>query len=205
MDEFQQKAYGLILGDARKAFDLSQEKDAIARSLRPQSVRPVLPAGPPPGGGRRSLHHDQRWRLGHPQRQLRDHETEAARSRTRLSRRCSKTWRSAACCPAPSSPGSANSAAPRASPTKPPGSADAITGPPPFPPWSRAAASRADRCSAPPTRAAKTSATARSIRGISRPASTNCSASIPTGRLPHPQGCVAYVSPLGGSLLTEIM
>ena len=29
MDEFQQKAYGLILGDARKAFDLSQEKDAM--------------------------------------------------------------------------------------------------------------------------------------------------------------------------------
>ena len=29
MDEFQLKAYGLILGDARKAFDLSQEKDAV--------------------------------------------------------------------------------------------------------------------------------------------------------------------------------
>ncbi len=29
MDEFQQKAYGLILGDARKAFDLTQEKDAV--------------------------------------------------------------------------------------------------------------------------------------------------------------------------------
>src|ERR1039457_689339 len=29
MDEFQQKAYGLILGDARKAFDLTQEKDAM--------------------------------------------------------------------------------------------------------------------------------------------------------------------------------
>src|SRR5664280_1405018 len=28
MDEFQQKAYGLILGDARKAFDLTEEKDA---------------------------------------------------------------------------------------------------------------------------------------------------------------------------------
>jgi hypothetical protein len=28
-DEFQQKAYGLILGDAKKAFDLSQEKDAV--------------------------------------------------------------------------------------------------------------------------------------------------------------------------------
>src|SRR5260370_2254024 len=28
MDEFQQKAYRLILGNARKAFDLSQEKDA---------------------------------------------------------------------------------------------------------------------------------------------------------------------------------
>lgn len=29
MDEFQQKAYGMILGDARKAFDLAQEKDAV--------------------------------------------------------------------------------------------------------------------------------------------------------------------------------
>ena len=29
MNEFQQKAYALILGDARKAFDLSQEKDAL--------------------------------------------------------------------------------------------------------------------------------------------------------------------------------
>jgi hypothetical protein len=29
MDEFQQKAYGLILGDARKAFDLAEEKDAV--------------------------------------------------------------------------------------------------------------------------------------------------------------------------------
>jgi hypothetical protein len=29
MDEFQQKAYTMILGDARKAFDLSQEKDAV--------------------------------------------------------------------------------------------------------------------------------------------------------------------------------
>jgi uncharacterized protein (DUF1501 family) len=29
LDEFQQKAYALILGDARKAFDLTQEKDAI--------------------------------------------------------------------------------------------------------------------------------------------------------------------------------
>jgi len=28
-DEFQKKAYGLILGDARKAFDLTQEKDAV--------------------------------------------------------------------------------------------------------------------------------------------------------------------------------
>jgi hypothetical protein len=29
MDEFQQKAYALILGDARKAFDLTQEKDSV--------------------------------------------------------------------------------------------------------------------------------------------------------------------------------
>jgi hypothetical protein len=29
LDELQQKAYGMILGDARKAFDLSQEKDAV--------------------------------------------------------------------------------------------------------------------------------------------------------------------------------
>jgi hypothetical protein len=29
LDEFQRKAYGLILGDAKKAFDLSQEKDSV--------------------------------------------------------------------------------------------------------------------------------------------------------------------------------
>jgi len=29
LDEFQRKAYGLILGDAKKAFDLTQEKDAV--------------------------------------------------------------------------------------------------------------------------------------------------------------------------------
>jgi len=29
MDEFQEKAYGLILGEAKKAFDLSQEKDEL--------------------------------------------------------------------------------------------------------------------------------------------------------------------------------
>ena len=29
MDEYQEKAYSLILGDARKAFDLSEEKDAV--------------------------------------------------------------------------------------------------------------------------------------------------------------------------------
>ncbi|HJZ95210.1 MAG TPA: DUF1501 domain-containing protein, partial [Candidatus Solibacter sp.] len=29
LDELQRKAYGMILGDARKAFDLSQEKDAV--------------------------------------------------------------------------------------------------------------------------------------------------------------------------------
>src|SRR5260370_29678816 len=35
MDELQQKAYGLILGDARKAFDLSQEKDATRERYGP--------------------------------------------------------------------------------------------------------------------------------------------------------------------------
>ncbi len=29
MDSYQQRAYGLILGDAKKAFDMSQEKDAV--------------------------------------------------------------------------------------------------------------------------------------------------------------------------------
>ena len=29
IDEYHQKAYGMVLGDAKKAFDMSQEKDAL--------------------------------------------------------------------------------------------------------------------------------------------------------------------------------
>ena len=54
MDEFQQKAYGMILGDARKAFDLSQEKDTVreryGRSQYGQScllARRLVEAGVP--------------------------------------------------------------------------------------------------------------------------------------------------------------
>ena len=54
MDEFQQKAYGMILGDARKAFDLSLEKDTVreryGRSQYGQScllARRLVEAGVP--------------------------------------------------------------------------------------------------------------------------------------------------------------
>jgi hypothetical protein len=54
LDEFQQKAYGLILGDARKAFDLSQEKpelrDRYGRNMFGQScllARRLVEAGVP--------------------------------------------------------------------------------------------------------------------------------------------------------------
>ena len=41
----EKQAYDLILGDAGKVFDLSQEKDDAARPVRPQHLRPVLPRG----------------------------------------------------------------------------------------------------------------------------------------------------------------
>ena len=53
LDEYYDKALSLVIsGRAREAFDLTQGAGRDARSLRPQHVRPELPAGPPAGRGR---------------------------------------------------------------------------------------------------------------------------------------------------------
>ena len=58
---------------AREAFDLKAEPDARPRPLRPDPLRPELPAGPPPDRARRPVRHGQHVRdrlrrdhLGHP-------------------------------------------------------------------------------------------------------------------------------------------
>ena len=205
MDDFQQKAYALILGDARKAFDLSQEKDAVrdryGRNQFGQScllARRLVEAGVPfitINDGGWDTHKDNFETM----------QQEAARA--------GSGHLSAARRPGAARPATGNSghlvrrvrAHARESPTKRPGSADGITGPMHFRPSWRAADSRAARSSAPPTRAAK------AVRD--RPVYPwDLSASIykllgidPHGKLPHPQGCVAYVSPQASRLLTEIM
>ena len=80
------------------------------RPLRPDALRPVLPAGPAADRGRRALRHRQhvrdglrRGHLGHPRlaavhRHQRDGEAGRAELRPGLHARCSKTWTSAACC-----------------------------------------------------------------------------------------------------------
>ena len=205
MDEFQQKAYGADSRRRAQGVRPLAGEGRGARSLRPQPVRPILPAGPPAGGSRRPVHHDQRGRLGHPQRQLRSDAQEAARAGSGHFGAAGGPGAARPAARNRSSPGTASSGAPRESPTRRPGSADGITGPMHFRPSWRAADSRAAKSSAPPTRAAKPSATAPSIRGTS-PASIYKLLGIdPHGRLPHPQGCVAYVSPQASRLLTEIM
>ena len=53
LDEYYDKALGLVIsGRARDAFDLTQGDGRDARPLRPQHVRPKLPAGPPAGRSR---------------------------------------------------------------------------------------------------------------------------------------------------------
>ena len=87
----EEQAYDLILGDAGKVFDLSQEKDETARPLRPQHVRPVLPGGAAAGRARRALRHHQLQGLGHAQAALPDHAPEAAGDWTRAWPRCCRT------------------------------------------------------------------------------------------------------------------
>ena len=57
--ECEKQAYDLILGDAGKVFDLSQEKDDLRDRYGRTHLRPVLPGGAAAGRARRALHHHQ--------------------------------------------------------------------------------------------------------------------------------------------------
>ena len=82
-DEFRQRAAAMVLsGEARSAFAIDAGDRAAPRPLRPQHVRPELPAGPPAGRGRRAVRHRQLRRLGPPRQDLREPGQEAARSST---------------------------------------------------------------------------------------------------------------------------
>ena len=124
---------------------------------------------------------------------------------------CWRTWPQRGLLAARSSSGTASSAARRRSTGTRPGTAGGTTTRWSTRAWSPAAGSRAARWSAPATTKGE------KVQG---PAglSWDLAASIykllgidPTDRLPHPQGCVAYVTPLAsgavpsGGLLTEIM
>ena len=53
LDEYYDQALSLVIsGRAREAFDLAARADEDPRPVRPQHVRPELPAGPPAGRGR---------------------------------------------------------------------------------------------------------------------------------------------------------
>ena len=56
---------GMVLSPRMKAFDLDDESPATPRGLRPQPVRPGLPAGPPAGPGRGHVRRGPLQRLGH--------------------------------------------------------------------------------------------------------------------------------------------
>ena len=74
LDDNFNLAYRLMSSpQAREAFALDKEPDADARPLRPDALRPELPAGPPADRARRALRHGQHVRdglrrdhLGHP-------------------------------------------------------------------------------------------------------------------------------------------
>ncbi len=131
-----------------------------ARPLRHEHLRPILPRGPPPGGTRRPLHHHQLSRAAGTPTSRTSRSCAAACPRwTRACPRCFRIFPTAACSTAPSSGGTANSAAPPRSIGKPRGTADAAIGVESSPPSSPAADSRAARWSAPPTPRAKRSRT----------------------------------------------
>ena len=91
---------------AREAFALAAEPDARPRPLRPDPVRPELPAGPPADRARRPVRDRQHVRdglrrdhLGHPRlgavHRSSATRTRSARTSTRPTRPCSKTCRAA--------------------------------------------------------------------------------------------------------------
>ncbi len=60
LDEYYGKALGLVIsGRARNAFDLAEETEGAARTLRHEHLRPELPAGPPADRGRHALRRGQ--------------------------------------------------------------------------------------------------------------------------------------------------
>lgn len=86
MDSFQEKAYGLVLGDAKKAFDLSQENDKLRDRYGRNTFGQSCLLAPPAGGTRGSLRHRRGWRLGHAQHVHRINETKVAEHRRGICR-----------------------------------------------------------------------------------------------------------------------
>ena len=68
------KAYGMILGDAKKAFDLSQEKDDLRERYGRNHFGQSCLLARRLVRERRALRHHQHGRLGHAHRQFRGHE-----------------------------------------------------------------------------------------------------------------------------------
>ena len=64
-DAFYEQAYRLMTSpEAKEAFDLSREPDAVARPLRPRAARRRVPAGPPAGRGGLAIRHGRRRAAG---------------------------------------------------------------------------------------------------------------------------------------------
>ena len=123
-DEAEEQAYELILGDAGKVFDLSQEKDDLRDRYGRNTFGQSCLVGAPAGGARRSLHHHQLpGRLGHAQAEFPDHAPQAAGDGQGPGDAARRISPSAACWTAPSSGGTANSAGRRRWIGKPRGTA----------------------------------------------------------------------------------
>ena len=97
-----ERAVRLMRTSAGKAFDLHEEPAARARPLRPEPVRPGLPAGPPAGRARRALRRGHARRPGGTAAGTRTTENfeqvkTCAGCSIRPGRRCWKTSSSVAC------------------------------------------------------------------------------------------------------------
>ena len=133
LQESENQAYDLIIGDAGKVFDLSAGKGRSSRPLRPQHVRAIVPDGPAARRARRALYHDQLPRLGYAQGEFPGHAAEAARDGQGHVQPVAGP-----CRPRPAGEhdrvvdAASSAASPRCS-GKPPGTADATTGARSFP------------------------------------------------------------------------
>ncbi len=197
MDSFQEKAYGLILGDAKKAFDLSQEKDELrdkyGRNHFGQSCLLARRLGHAPR---------QLWQpeaaVVHPRQRLFDSDRRPASERTAGEHHLSSVWYGEF------------GRTPKIS-WEPPwfggrhhwGSVfSCVVAGGGFKGGSVVGSSdpRGERVKDRPVYPWDLNASIYKLLGID-----------PNDKLPHPQGCVAYVSPLAtgavqtGGLLTEIM